>query len=98
MDEPQSAQSEREIRDQATRRVYAKVGLAWHALVFVISNAAMIALNLVYTPDKLWFVWPLAGWGTGLLLHAVAIFAGMGTTQQMIQKEIQRERQRRGLS
>jgi len=30
----------------------------------------LVALNVVYTPDRTWFLLPLVGWGSALALHA----------------------------
>lgn len=92
------ARIEREIRHKAERRVRMKMALYWHAAVFALVNAALIAINLAYTPDTLWFVWPLGGWGAALVLHALAAFQSGGLTSHMIDAEVQRELQRRGLA
>jgi multidrug efflux pump subunit AcrB len=89
---------ERRIRKKATRRVYARIGLMWHAAVFLMANVAMYAINQRYTPTATWFVWPLAGWGAALAMHAFATFSSGGMTEEMIQLQIQREKQRRGLA
>ena len=47
-----------------------------HLAVFVVVNAGLTTLNLVQTPDKLWFYWVLLGWGAGILLHASQAFGG----------------------
>lgn len=45
-----------------------------HLAIYLVVNAGLIALNLNNSPDRLWFYWPLAGWGLGIVLHAVAVF------------------------
>jgi hypothetical protein len=37
-------------------------------------NALLIIVNLSTTPDKLWFYWPLLGWGIGLAAHAFGVY------------------------
>ncbi|MGD8863640.1 MAG: 2TM domain-containing protein [Myxococcales bacterium] len=98
MEEQERARIEHEIRARAKRKVGARLGFYWHAVVYVMANAAMLAINLTKTPDTLWFVWPLAGWGAALLLHAFATFQGQGMTEDMIQAEVDRELARRGLA
>jgi hypothetical protein len=93
----EEASIEREIRRKAEKRVHAKVGFYWHFMVFVMTMAAVVAINLHYTPQRLWFVWPLCGWGAGLLMHAFATFQARGMTEDMVQAEIRRERARRQL-
>ncbi|MGH7269106.1 MAG: 2TM domain-containing protein, partial [Polyangiaceae bacterium] len=84
------AEIERSIRSTARRRVYSRIGFMWHLAVFVMVNAAMYAIDEHYTPQTSWFVWPLCGWGAGLLLHAMATFSATGMTEDMIQAEIAR--------
>jgi hypothetical protein len=89
---------EREVRARAVRRVRAKVGLYWHVLCFVLVNAALVAINLHYTPERSWFVWPLAGWGAALLMHAFAVLQRPGLHEDMVEAEVRRELARRGLT
>ncbi|MDD9938170.1 MAG: 2TM domain-containing protein [Myxococcales bacterium] len=98
MDEIQRAQIEKKIRAKAVRKVGARLGFMWHAGLFAMCNIAMLAINLNYSPETLWFVWPLAAWGAALLMHAFATFSAPGMTEDMIQAEIQREMARRGLA
>ena len=46
------------------RRRRAVVG---HTATFVSVMTLLVAINLLVTPHLLWFVWPLLGWGFGLL-------------------------------
>jgi fatty acid desaturase len=85
------------IRHKAVARMRAKLGLYWHATAFVMANTAMIAINLIYSPEARWFVWPLAGWGLGLVMHAFATLQTGDVSEAMVQAEIQRELQKRGL-
>lgn len=89
---------ENDIRSKARRRVAARLGLAWHCVVFAMANVAMFEINQRYSPSVSWFIWPLAAWGAGLALHAFATLSAGGMTESMIQAEIARERARRGLA
>lgn len=93
-----AAALELSIRRKATRRVHARMGLMWHAGVFAMANVAMYAIDQRYTPAVSWFVWPLAAWGVALAMHAFATLSAAGMTEEMIQAQIQREKQRRGLT
>jgi hypothetical protein len=98
MDKNERAQVEQEIRSKIVRRMRAKLGFNWHAAVFAMTNAAIIAINMRFTPNTLWFVWPLGAWTAGLLMHAFAVFGGSSVNEADIQAEVQRELVRRGLS
>jgi len=45
-----------------------KLGFNIHAIVFILSIIAMVAINVVIGPPW-WVVWPLIGWGVGLVMH-----------------------------
>lgn len=51
-------------------------GFIVHAYVYVGVNIMLFILNIVDTPHKLWFIWPLAGWGIGLAVHGFLVFRG----------------------
>ena len=51
-----------------------RIGLYTHLVIFVVVNAGLTTLNLVRRPDKLWFYWPLLGWGAGVALHAWIVY------------------------
>jgi hypothetical protein len=85
--------SEREIRAEARRHVYSTIGFLWHLAIFVMVNAALVAINMQHTPHYHWFVWPLGGWGFGLSLHGLATFMTGDRTEDMIEREVERRRQ-----
>ena len=89
---------EREIRAKAVRRVRAKLGFYWHLAVFTLVNIAIVAINLSYTPERHWFVWPLGGWGFALALHAFATFQHGGLSNDMVEAEVRRELAKRGIA
>ena len=44
-------------------------GFKRHLFAYVAVNLLLIGINLSGNPDKLWFIYPLLGWGIGLVLH-----------------------------
>ena len=50
----------------------------------------LIIINLTLTPDYKWFVWPLLGWGIGLLGHAAGIFYFPNALGRMTEQELQK--------
>ncbi len=53
----------------------ARAGFYIHLAAYLIVNGLLVGVNLLATPGRLWFFWPLLGWGAGLLAHALAAFA-----------------------
>ena len=60
---------DKELLERAKKRVRDTRDLYVHIGVYVIVNAALFAINMITSPDTLWFFWPLLGWGVGLALH-----------------------------
>ena len=86
---------ERDRYERARQRVELLRGFYGHAAVFVIVNVSLIAYNLVSSPERLWFVATLFGWGIGLLAHGVYAwsagrFLGPSWTERKIREELER--------
>lgn len=56
----------------ARRRASAKMGWYIHAFVFVLVNLLLILLAT--SRGQNWYVYPLLGWGLGLLVHGAVVF------------------------
>jgi hypothetical protein len=41
---------------------------------YVIVNLFLFALNMVTSPEHLWFFWPMLGWGIGVAIHGMKVF------------------------
>ena len=55
-------------RVEALRRFYV------HLTAYVLVNLLLCTINLLTSPDSLWFYWPLLGWGIAVALHALLVF------------------------
>lgn len=71
VDDPSLSVAERDAR----RQIQLLRAFYHHVLVFVVVNAGLATINLLASPGRVWFYWPLLGWGIGLALHAFATFA-----------------------
>ncbi len=56
----------------ARRRAGAKLGWYIHAAVYVMVNLFLVALAA--SRDQAWAIYPLMGWGLGLLIHGAVVF------------------------
>lgn len=52
------------------RRFYLHLGK------YVVVCAILGLVNLFLTPHKLWVIWPMLGWGIGVLFHGLRVFKG----------------------
>ena len=79
--------------EKAKRRVEAKFSFYVHAAVYVAVNILLAIINLTTSPEVIWFIWSLLGWGIGLAFHGAGVFYGPKTSamkEKMIQDEIDR--------
>ena len=66
---------EQEVKYQkAKERVEALKGFYVHLTVYIIVNLGLFLINMFASPGRLWFFWPLMGWGIAITLHALRVF------------------------
>ncbi|HKS28683.1 MAG TPA: 2TM domain-containing protein [Pyrinomonadaceae bacterium] len=64
-----------ETHKGALQSADARLDFYSHLTVFVLINLMLFGLNVIITPSILWFIYPLAGWGIGLVIHGLVVFA-----------------------
>ena len=75
----------------ARRRAGAKLGLYIHAAVYVAVNAFLALVQVQTTPELHWNLWPLAGWGLGLAIHAAMVMlSASGLREKMEADELRK--------
>jgi len=82
-----------EAYERATARAESKLRFYTHLTVYLTVGTLLVVINLSASPETLWVVWPLAGWGVGVLLHALDVFVlreRSPVTEEMIQKELEK--------
>lgn len=85
----------------ARRRAGAKLGWYLHAMVYLLVNLFIFAISTYAFGHRPWSVFPLMGWGLGLLLHGISVFVlgtGSGLRERMVQTERDRLMRNQGRS
>ncbi len=80
-----------DVYQKAKKRVQAKFGFFTHLTVYILVNSFLMTMNFVQSQEVIWSVWPLVGWGIGLLFHGLSVLAFPGIEnikEKMIQKEM----------
>lgn len=75
----------------AKRHVERKLGFYAHLSVYLVVNTGLIVLNLSLASTRPWALFPLMGWGIGLLFHGLAVYLrtpGAAWKQRMIDNEL----------
>ena len=85
--------SPEEIDALARKRAGAKLGWYVHATVYVLVNLFLFAMSRYAFGTRPWSVYPLLGWGLGLVLHGVSVFM-LGTNGGLRERMVQKERER----
>ena len=87
-----------ELERLAHKRAGAKLGWYSHAAIYITVNLFLFAISEYGFGHRRWSIYPLMGWGAGLVLHGISVFVlgtGSGLRERMVQKE--RDRLRREL-
>jgi len=85
-----------ERHKRAKKRVEEVRGFYSHLASFVGVMTLLIAINLLTSPRYFWFVWPLLGWGFGLVAHAWGTFgANRFLGKEWEERKIREEMRRR---
>jgi hypothetical protein len=83
--------------ERARKRVEELRGFYTHLLVYVVVNLGLIILNLLI--QERWFIWPLVGWGIGLVIHGAVVFLegpfGPDWEERKVRQLMERERSRK---
>ena len=85
--------SPEEIDRLARKRAGAKLGWYIHAAVYLIVNLALFAASVYGWRQRPWSIFPVMGWGLGLVLHGIAVFV-LGNGSSLRERLVDKERQR----
>jgi hypothetical protein len=84
------------LRQAAMESLKKKAEFRAHLLAYVLVNAFLVAVWSVTGAGFFWPVFPIAGWGIGLVLHAWDTYRQQAPTEQDIRSEMDRLRSRSG--
>jgi len=88
--------SEEELYREARKRVEEKKGFFNHLAVYIIVNILLVLIWAFPAGGGFpWFIFPLGGWGIGILFHFLGVFVFSRQTdweRRAIEKEVERLR------
>jgi len=86
--------SEEKIYEEARKRVEEKKGFFIHFAVYIIVNILLVLIwATTGAGSPPWFIYPLGGWGIGILFHFLGVFVfsrRTGWERKEIEKEVER--------
>lgn len=45
-----------------------------HLTIFILVTITLMVINLMTSPEYLWFIWCILGWGVGVIFHGLKVF------------------------
>lgn len=74
-----------------------KVEFKIHLVVYLAVNSLLAIINLTLTPEYLWVIWPVMGWGLGIIIHGINLHFSTSSNlkERMIQKEMEKQQNQR---
>jgi len=82
---------------KARRRAVAQYGFFVHAAVYAAVMVLLVVVNIMASPNVIWFIWPLIGWGFAVALHGMRVFL-LADRNQIVEALTERELRRSGVS
>ena len=90
-----SKMTEEQVYALEKKRVQARKDFTIHLIVYLGVNALLVCLWLFVTGRGFpWFVFPLGGWGIGLIAHYFSSRAVRGGAGEIRSAEVEREAER----
>lgn len=58
----------------AKKKVENIKGFYGNLMSYILVNLFLLFINLKYSPEHIWFFWPLIGWGIGVVIHGMKVY------------------------
>jgi len=83
-------ETDEELRRRARKTAEEKTDFYMHFGIYIAVNALIIAIWYATGMGFPWFIFPLFGWGIGLLAHFIGAFTGNSYVDRLAEKEYQK--------
>jgi 2TM domain len=77
-------------REQAIKRIKAKNDFKIHLVVYLAVNAMLVVIWAFTNAGFFWPIFPIAGWGIGVVINGYVAYRGNVYTEEQIQREMQK--------
>ncbi len=75
-------------RERAVRRLKKKRDFYGHLIVYVLVNAFIVVIWAVTSGGFFWPIFPIAGWGIGVVMNAWDVWKGDGFSEEQIARQM----------
>jgi hypothetical protein len=80
------------LRSRAVERLRKKREFKTHLFVYVVVNAAVVAVWALTGSGFFWPAFPMLGWGIGVIFHAHDVYGRSELSEEEIHREMERLR------
>jgi len=86
----EDAEREQVLRDKAVRQLKKKRDFRGHLLVYILVNTFLVVIWLLTDPSGFfWPVFPIVGWGIGVIMNAWDVYGRQEITEEDIHREME---------
>jgi hypothetical protein len=85
-----AANSMAQRREEAIKRIKAKNDFKIHLVVYLAVNSMLIAIWAFTGAGFFWPIFPIVGWGIGVVINGYVAYQGNVYTEEQIQREMQK--------
>lgn len=85
---------DKEAYDRAKKEVKKKKAFYKNLINWVLFSMFFVILNLWTSPRFFWAIFPIAGWGIGVLFHGFDVFGFPGLSKSWERKKLEEELQK----
>lgn len=86
----ETAARETELRDRAVKRLKKRRDFYAHVMVYLLVNAFLVIIWWMTSPGGFfWPVFPIVGWGIGVVMNAWDVYVAQDISEEDIQHEIE---------
>jgi uncharacterized ion transporter superfamily protein YfcC len=84
-----------ELRERALKRLKKRRDFRAHILVYILVNAFLVVIWAVTSGGFFWPIFPIVGWGIGVVMNGWDVYFGDDFSEEDIEKEIEHLSERR---
>lgn len=88
------ARAEADLRVRALQRLRKKADFRVHLLIYCLVNGMIVIIWAMTTSGFFWPIFPIAGWGIGLVANAYEAYVKDDPTEAQVAAEVERLRRR----
>jgi hypothetical protein len=81
---------EADLRVRAVARLRKKAEFRTHLMIYALVNGALVVIWAMTGANFFWPVFPMAGWGVGIVAHAMEVYRDEEPTEEQIAAEMRR--------